>query len=134
MAWEVNILKKDYHPGRNKMEVVVNFSNGSVVVKETFMVNSIDDLKNQARSKIIQLNTLISDYTSLPTGSVDVSKIISPPTQDEIDRRNYITDLNNYQGILNAQSLNVLGSPLNMAGSILTALQNNFKVSYIDIF
>ena len=127
-------LKDIRNEALRRREITVQFVNDKQHTKEITLSFSLTEtaeaIKRAFQSYLDELNFVpppVIDLT-LPTAPV-----VTPPTQAELDRQEWQSDLNRLQ---RATKMAALGAPI-IAGTQLTALQtrvrNNWKPEYEDL-
>lgn len=98
MAWIADIISV----GNNQTtaKVVVRYSNGAATKEITYDVVDLANLKNLATEQVAALNATESFLASPPSGTIDTTKPIIPPTQDALDRAKFAKDYIVYKKML----------------------------------
>lgn len=136
MVWTCKLIKKVYHLGKDKIEVYIEFSDGTDWILNSYYVKDLDEIKRLARNRIKELEVLKPNFDSLIEGDLDVTleKNVIPPkelTQEEINKQNYSEDIEKYHQIKRAIEIGILQST--EIDNIKTKLKNNFIQSYLDL-
>jgi hypothetical protein len=124
------ITKKSFAEG--VMQVVVEFSNGTITFTRAFNINSADDLKRQVRNEITRLNELAELATTLPDGSYTPTETTPPaPTQAVLDKQEWFPDFTRLERVQELVTLGVLTGTETAVVALRNKVKTNFKPAYI---
>jgi len=131
MAWTAKVIKKIHQEGTEKVEIEVEFTDGTTTITETYFLSAADSLKGVVIGKINKLENAESLATSLTKGDLDLTVTPKVPTQTEIDKNQYGLDLRRYDQIQRAVDIGILptGSLTQMADKLST----NFQADYLEL-
>lgn len=124
----------DKNKNKGKLQVVVEFSNGTDQFKETFLPTSLEHLRNLVRSRVRQLSELENEFISM--GELDISTPapqVPTQTQDQLDLVEYQTKLERLVALQKGVKLGILDSSHNQITALTDFLKSNFKVAYIPL-
>jgi len=129
--WTASITNISKDQGNAK--VVVSFTNGTDIFTETYLVASPTQLKQNAISRINQLQA-VDDYvaTTVP-GPIDTTvtqPVVTPPTQAQLDQQTFINDVNTYKQMKLAISYGLMTN----TDPAFTALVSKIKAEFLPAY
>jgi len=125
------ITSKNFTEG--DLQVVAEFSNGTITKVKAFNVSSERNLKGDIKNELTRLNELEVFATALPLGSYDPSDApVVPPTQAEIDQTIWFRNFNRLEQLTRLNTLGGLRPALVADLDTLKAtVAADFKKTYI---
>lgn len=121
------ISKEKTGDGRFKVTVDVNGE------KKEYSVFTLEQLKSEVRADVEKQNAIDDLDTNLIVGTFDYSETITPPTQAELDRKQFFEDFSKYQRVMEFVDLGLISA----SNAKVTALKNKviseFKPEYFNL-
>ncbi len=131
MTWTTKIIKKEFVLGKDKLQVEVEYTNGTQKLSIVYYIRNIIELKSLVRERIKKLEDLEVNFQTLVKGDLDSSEKLIILTQKEINRENYEKDIQKYYQIEKAIEMNILNS--SAIDDIKLKLKNDYSSDYIDL-
>jgi len=106
--------------------------NATIKVGEWIIVTAADlnGLKRQLQDRINQIQSPFTLVDTLALGALDLTITTTPPTQAEIDKAQFFSDLSNYQQFQNLVNLKILTGSEKEVTDLLSKIKTEYKASY----
>ncbi len=118
----------------NQIKISVGFiKDTGESVGEDYYFNQPDltTLKAQIKSRLDTLNA--QDAFTVPTGVIDVTPIVTPPTQAQIDRDQFISDYQLWTQVKHGIDMGVLTGNEAQVVALKAKVQSEFKPIYLNL-
>ena len=126
MVWTATLIEKEYIVGKDKVGVLVTYTDGINTVLNTYYVDGVIELRDLVIRRIKELDRFKTTFDNLPIGAT----ITQSQTQNEIDKNTYFNNLNKYKNFKDLVSLGIL---TNIDGvTLLNTLTSTFKPEYLN--
>ena|SRR3990167_5958318 len=128
---QINSIKRV----NNQLKINVGFLNDAdnSSTDEDYTINKpdLESLKSQIKNRVDVLNA--QDSFNLPLGTIDTTPIIVPPTQAEIDQKQFIEDYQLWLKVKHGIDVGVLTGNETAVVNLKAKVQAEFKPSYLNL-
>lgn len=135
--WTVTAGKEKQSNGA--VVAILTFADGTRTIQERFDVQggvTDDFLAQRAKAKISWLNAQDFAFSNITEGALipkDVPPIVPvPPTQDEIDRNQFLTDFHLQEKMKKAVAAGLMTVDSKEFTDLDTRIKSGFKIAYLD--
>lgn len=123
--------------GRGDYTAVITFDDGVDKFDESYSLSAnrdLNSLQKLVKNKILTLNTIKTFVSTLVVGDeISPSPDDQPPTQEQIEKQEFISDYNLLQRVQRAIDIGLLTGNEAQVVALKTKVQNEFKPTYLNI-